>query len=144
MTTTPQEVVELARTLAPTFLPDARLQDILMTLPAGLVAICDGEFDADEKRFVYSMCLSLVEDAGDEEARQFEVAETYSVLLALLHRKSDIEAKLFDAMRSEIARDVDFGPLLVSMLQGVAECSEGVSPQESAEIERIHLALGIH
>lgn len=143
MTTTPQELIDLARTLAPTFLPDDRVQDILMTLPAGFIAICDDQFDAEEKRFVYSMCLSLGEDAGDEETRQFEAAETYSVLLALLHHKDDLEAKLFDAMRDEIARDADFGPLLTSMLEGVAECSQGVSPEESAEIERIHLALGI-
>ncbi len=90
MTTTPQDVVNLARTVAPTFLPDSRLQDILMTLPAGLVAICDGQFDAEEKRFVYSMCLSLGDDAIDEETRQFEAAETYSVLLALLHHKDDL------------------------------------------------------
>jgi len=123
-------------------LSDQDLQSVLLSYPACLVAHSDGEFDEEERLFLLEVS-ELMGEEGDSETPQGRLAasERYALLHWLLINRNEFEAPILQAIRDEIARDVETLPIITAMMVGMAEASDGISEAETSEIERITAAI---
>ena len=140
-----EEVLALTRKMTQTALGDEILYSVLMTLPSAFVAAADGEVDDVERQFIFNMCDALADGEAEDGTpeRALLTADIYATVIGLTAHRSSIEGPLFAAIKEEAGNDSEFGGLLDRMLIGVAECSDGISDTENAEIGRIRAAMGL-
>jgi hypothetical protein len=138
-----EEILALTRTTTQTALSDDVLYSVLMTLPSAFVAAADGVLDDTERQFLFNMCDALADGEADDGTpeRALLTADIYATIMGLVANRHEIEGPLFAAIREEAGNDSEFSDLLDGMLVGVAECSEGTSDTEQAEIDRLRAAM---
>ena len=123
-------------------LADDELASLLLTFPACCVAMADGRFDDEERRFILGVCESLGQEGADDPlASKLAAADRYACLMQFLARRAEFEATILAAIRGEVAREPSTLPLIREMLEGAAEAAGDVSEVERREIRRILEAI---
>lgn len=120
-----------------TVLSSHELQSVFLTFPALLVANADGTFDAQEKFEMFSICEQLVADDISENLRPSRIAEIYHVACSLLEQGKSYTDQILTIIKDEISDQPDSKELLLNMILGVAESSEGISDAEQEMINKL-------
>jgi tellurite resistance protein len=118
-------------------LSDNELQSVFLTYPALLVANADGVFDAEEKCELFSICEQLVADETPESLRPARIAEIYHVSCSLLEQVENNNDRILTMIRDEIADQPESKELLLEMMVGVADSSDGISAVEQEVIDNL-------
>lgn len=122
-------------------LSDGEVQSVFLTFPALLVAHSDGIFDEKEQCEVYSICEQLVSDDLAANLKSARAAEIYHVSCSLIAQQESCKDEILALIRDDTKGQAETKALLLNMINGVAEASDGISDVEQRMIDTLKKEL---
>ena len=114
------------------------LVSVILTFPAALVAAADGIVDETERLFLMNLCEELGDgDASKSPLERLKAAERYRVFMQLLILDIEIQNSILELVNEFCRYNPESLNQIKDSMLGIANASEGVSEEETKEIDRI-------